>query len=283
MPEVAASASGSMCVGLVVTDGGTTKAGCVTIVAGDSAWTVLEKSAAEYGLPAPTEDAAGFVCSIYALPAGAGPGHCPKFQDYWSLWTRQPGGAWQYASTGAYDTAAVSGVEEGWSYTTAKGTPAPPADLTEAQVCASASPSSAPTTTAPAGHPTPTGTRTTSSSPSLSPAPRVTTAPAPSARSTAAGSHGGGMAPTAGAAAAALAGGSTPSTATGSRAAVAPDGGPSPAPGVQLLTTHQPQASSTSPARSAPVGAIAGIVVAAAMVAGGMFVSRRRRARPEVS
>lgn len=187
-----------------------------------------------------------FVCRINGKP-GVDTESCvdtPPTSAYWSYWHATSGGSWTYSSVGVRVWRPPAGSFEGWSFSAGHGaSDAPPPGATPTRPVAAPPPPPPPgpvRTTAGGQRPTgvpPAGP--TGGPAAAGPVAASGSPPAPSASGTPAGS-------------------APPGTTTG-----APDGEGAAA----LPIVH----------KGLPVGTIAGVLVATALVAGALVTARRRR------
>ena len=161
-PAQAAACSGTSGVTVVVTfPSGSTSVGCAQ---GDPSTGLDALAGAGFSYVFPTR-APGFVCRINGQP-GASTDDCvvaSPANASWSYWHAQPGGSWQYSSTGAGGHNPAPGSVEGWRW----GSGAAPAIAPPAAKATS--------TPKPTSTPQPTTTPTATSRPTTTATPRNTT------------------------------------------------------------------------------------------------------------
>ncbi len=250
---VPARAAGPDCVALVVDPApGAARTSCVTWTAGLTGLAVLR--AGHSVVFRPTD---GLICQIDRTPATC----TADATHYWSYWHRPAGGsAWAYSNQGASTYQPPRNSTDGWAYQNGSGRQ--PANIAFRTIC----PQAAATTT-----------RASTRPPAPPPAPPARTTgrpPAPPARP-------GSTAP--------RSGGTTAAPPPPSGSARAPATGPAPTgtspPGTATPAPPGPAPSSAAAVPvaapdggGAPVGALVGIVLAAAVAGAGIWFARARRA-----
>ncbi|GAA3753568.1 hypothetical protein [Micromonospora maritima] len=214
----------------------------------------------------------GFVCRIDGKPSAASE-KCvdtPPASAYWSYWHASNGGGWTYSDKGVLNRRPPAGSFEGWSFSRGRDAsdaprpgvapkrptppppPAPPPPASSPRPPAGGGPAAPPPATGGPAVPPPAG--------------RPAGPPAPSAPAgTAAASSGSPVAPPSG----------PPTTAAGSGTPTPGAPGPSTGDGVPAVTDLAARADRDD---GVPVGTLAGVLLLAALVAGGLVAARRRRA-----
>jgi hypothetical protein len=237
-------------------DSGAPSAVCVAAASTDNGATVLATRASMLGLPQPRFDASGLLCAIDGMPAqGCGVQHGGTY-SYWAYF-HGVNGSWSYANIGPGGSRVSSGVVEGWRWEAAgSGLPSDPAPRATAS-------------TAPCAPPPPPA----SPRPSPPAAPQIT----PGGATTPPASQPPGSTATSGA-------GPKPGVVT-------PRTTGSAATRISRTKTTVTSSTTTSPLREravaaratsqrshdgAPVGLLVGVVLVAALGAGGGIAARRR-------
>lgn len=258
------SASTTICVGIVV-DYGDAKPGggansfCARVATGATGADVLAARARALGRPQPTYRS-GLLCTIDGYPDDGSCGDPAPGGGYryWSYWHKfQGSSAWTYSQAGATGFTVSDGLLEGWAFQ--NGGPEkgrlPPA-VSYSSVCR------------PAASPTPQASRAPSPVPSRSPVPsgaRPSATRAPTETTPAGGRSASPKAPA-------------------TRVTAVPSRSPSDSPRIPVAGSTEPSLTALSPADPThrppsrlPVGAVAGVVLAAAI--GGAALLRARSGR----
>jgi hypothetical protein len=271
--------------------GGSDRVGCVSWTSSLTGYDALHS--AGFSTTGTVHDGPGFVCRIDGYPAAGAPDHeacvsTPPASKYWSYWHAEPGQtSWTFSTLGAMSYHPHAGSAEAWTF----GAGSAPSVAPSAAMPGAGSATTSRSTSKPAGPPPPgpsfthrSTPRTTSASTRRSAStepksrPTDTGGPAPSAPGSPAATNPSGTAQsssavTASAASTSASAGASPAgTGTGTGTLTIAIGR------TPVIVSNRSSAavSSTKPSGS-PGPTIAGVLVVAALAAGGGFYAWRRR------